>query len=169
MPSRRGEYWNASSPQSFAPTYTATAASLEDDEEATLRTLLAYRRTFDALIEQRHGRFVNSAGDSVLAEFARVVEAVNCAAEVQAALRGESAHLPPARQMEFRKTNPLSPFRWLLPIPSWAATRMREPRQRNLCASVRSFLWRSLSRQRGKWIGMAPEGSGCSLICARRG
>jgi adenylate cyclase len=39
------------------------------DEEATLRTLSAYRKIIDNLIDQHRGRFVNSAGDSVLAEF----------------------------------------------------------------------------------------------------
>jgi adenylate cyclase len=49
------------------------------DEEATLRTLPSHRKTIDGLIEQHHGRFVNSAGDSVLAEFASVVNSVQCA------------------------------------------------------------------------------------------
>jgi class 3 adenylate cyclase len=47
-----------------------------DDEEATFRALASHRRMIDALIEQYHGRFVTSAGDSVLAEFASVVNAV---------------------------------------------------------------------------------------------
>jgi adenylate cyclase len=50
-----------------------------EDEEATLRTLSAYRKIIDSLIEKHRGRFVNSAGDSVLAEFTSVVEAVTCA------------------------------------------------------------------------------------------
>jgi adenylate cyclase len=49
------------------------------DEEETLRTLSAYRRIIDRLIESHRGRFVNSAGDSVLAKFTSVVEGVNCA------------------------------------------------------------------------------------------
>ena len=72
------------------------------DEEATLATLTAHRRIIDNLIEQHHGRFVNSAGDSVLAEFASVVEAVNCAVDIQTALKTENAKLPPERRMEFR-------------------------------------------------------------------
>jgi len=47
-----------------------------EDEEATHRTLVSHRKIIDSLIEQHHGRFVNSAGDSVLAEFASVVNAV---------------------------------------------------------------------------------------------
>src|SRR3984893_17372082 len=72
------------------------------DEAATIVTLTAHRRIIDSLIEQHYGRFVNSAGDSVLAEFASVVEAVNCAADIQTALKAENAKLPPERRMEFR-------------------------------------------------------------------
>src|SRR5215469_10986466 len=72
------------------------------NEEATLATLTSHRKIIDSLIEQYRGRFVNSAGDSVLAEFASVVEAVNCAVAVQKALRAENAGLPETRRMEFR-------------------------------------------------------------------
>src|SRR3984893_8141359 len=73
-----------------------------EDEEATLRTLSSHRKLIDSLIEQHHGRFVNSAGDSVLAEFASVVNAVQCAVEIQTTLKAENANLPPERRMEFR-------------------------------------------------------------------
>ena len=73
-----------------------------DDEEATLRTLSSHRKLIDSLIEQHRGRFVNSAGDSVLAEFASVVNAVQCAVEIQATLKAENTSLSPERRMEFR-------------------------------------------------------------------
>jgi adenylate cyclase len=73
-----------------------------EDEEATLRTLSSHRKLVDSLIEQHHGRFVNSAGDSVLAEFASVVNAVQCAVEIQTTLKSENANIPPERRMEFR-------------------------------------------------------------------
>src|SRR5262249_25300546 len=73
-----------------------------EDEEATIRNLSAHRRTIDRLIEQHHGRFVNSAGDSVLAEFASAVNAVECAVEIQTALKAENADVPSGRRMEFR-------------------------------------------------------------------
>jgi adenylate cyclase len=73
-----------------------------EDEEATHRTLISHRKVIDSLIEQLHGRFVNSAGDSVLAEFASVVNAVQCALEIQSALKAENANIPPERRMEFR-------------------------------------------------------------------
>ena len=73
-----------------------------ENEEATLRTLSSHRKLIDSLIDQHHGRFVNSAGDSVLAEFASVVNAVQCAVEIQTTLKAENANLPPERRMEFR-------------------------------------------------------------------
>src|ERR1700687_1837801 len=73
-----------------------------ENEEATLRTLTSHRRIIDSQIDLHHGRFVNSAGDSVLAEFASVVEAVNCAVDIQSGLKAENASLAPERRMEFR-------------------------------------------------------------------
>jgi adenylate cyclase len=72
------------------------------DEEATLRSLSSHRKVIGGLIEQHRGRFVNAAGDSVLAEFASVVNAVQCALEIQATLKSENASFPPERRMEFR-------------------------------------------------------------------
>ncbi len=73
-----------------------------EDEEMTLRTLQAYRQVTDRLIEQHRGRIVGTAGDSILAEFASAVAAVQCAVEIQQELRGKNAELPPDRRMEFR-------------------------------------------------------------------
>jgi adenylate cyclase len=73
-----------------------------EDEEATHRTLTSYRKLIDSLIEQHRGRFVNSAGDSVLAEFASVVNAVQCTVEIQNTLKAENASLPSERRIEFR-------------------------------------------------------------------
>jgi len=73
-----------------------------EDEEATLHALTSHRKLIDSQIEQHHGRFVNSAGDSVLAEFASVVEAVNCAVDIQTGLQAENTSLAQQRRMEFR-------------------------------------------------------------------
>jgi len=73
-----------------------------EHEEATLRTLTSYRKLVDGLIQHHRGRFVNSAGDSVVAEFASVVDAVQCAAVIQTTLRAENANLPPDQRMQFR-------------------------------------------------------------------
>jgi adenylate cyclase len=73
-----------------------------EDEEWTLRTLNAYREVMRGLIHQHRGRVIDTAGDSVLAEFASVVDAVQCAVEIQQVLRAKNAMLPENRRMEFR-------------------------------------------------------------------
>jgi adenylate cyclase len=53
------------------------------DEQATLNTLNDYRTVFREYISTHHGRVVDTSGDSVLAVFDSVVEAVQSAIEVQ--------------------------------------------------------------------------------------
>ena len=48
---------------------------MHGDEEATMATLSACRALADELIAQHRGRIANTAGDSVLAEFASVLDA----------------------------------------------------------------------------------------------
>ena len=50
-----------------------------EDEVSTVRTLETYRKVMSDLIEQFSGRVVDSPGDNLLAEFASVVDAVQCA------------------------------------------------------------------------------------------
>ena len=73
-----------------------------DDEEATIRTLTAYRAEISSLIQQHRGRVIDSLGDNLLAEFASVVDAVRCAVEIQQALQVKNDDLPEHRQMRFR-------------------------------------------------------------------
>ena len=73
-----------------------------EDEAGTLRTLNTYKEVMGSLIKQYRGRVVSTAGDSVLAEFASVVDAVQCAVEIQQVLRAKNAVLPETRRMEFR-------------------------------------------------------------------
>ena len=75
---------------------------MHGDEEATMATLSARRALVDELIAQHRGRIANTAGDSVLAEFASVVDAVRCAIEIQATLQKANEGEPEARQMRFR-------------------------------------------------------------------
>jgi adenylate cyclase len=73
-----------------------------EDEEATIRTLTAYREVMTTLIQARRGRVVDSPGDNLLAEFASVVDAVRCAVEIQRELKVRNTDLPDQRKMEFR-------------------------------------------------------------------
>ena len=73
-----------------------------EDEVATIRTITAYREVMASLIQQHRGRVVDSPGDNLLAEFASVVEAVQCAVAIQRELKARNAELLPHRRMEFR-------------------------------------------------------------------
>ncbi len=75
---------------------------MDDDEEATVRTLTAYRSAINDLVQQYRGRVVDTPGDNILAEFTSVVDAVNCAVEIQRELAERNAELPYNRKMEFR-------------------------------------------------------------------
>src|SRR5438270_8256726 len=72
------------------------------DEVGTLRTLTAYRVIIDRLIASHRGRIFTTAGDSVLADFASAVDAVQCAVAVQDAISKENANQPADKQMWFR-------------------------------------------------------------------
>ncbi len=73
-----------------------------DDEVATVETLSTYREVMAGRIGERHGRVVDCPGDNLLAEFASVVDAVQCAVEIQRDLATRNADLPEDRRMEFR-------------------------------------------------------------------
>src|ERR671917_695101 len=72
------------------------------DEVQTLRTLTAHRAIMDGLIAQHGGRIANTAGDSVLAEFPSVVDAVECAVAVQKSLGEANRALVEDRRVQFR-------------------------------------------------------------------
>jgi len=73
-----------------------------DDEAATVRTITEYRALMSALIGKHGGRVVDSPGDNLLAEFASVVNAVQCAMDIQKKLKTKNDEQPQNRKMEFR-------------------------------------------------------------------
>jgi class 3 adenylate cyclase/pimeloyl-ACP methyl ester carboxylesterase len=73
-----------------------------EDEVRTIHTLNAYKEVMAGLIQHHHGRVVDAPGDNLLAEFASVVDAVQCAVEIQKELKTRNADLPENRRMEFR-------------------------------------------------------------------
>jgi adenylate cyclase len=73
-----------------------------DDEAATVRTITEYREAIAAAVGRHAGRVVDAPGDNVLAEFASVVDAVQCAVEIQRELKSRNADLPASRRMQFR-------------------------------------------------------------------
>jgi class 3 adenylate cyclase len=75
---------------------------MDDEEEATVRTLTSYRSTIAELVQQFRGRVVDTPGDNIHTEFGSVVDAVRCAVEVQEELQAIIVDLPDNRRMEFR-------------------------------------------------------------------
>src|SRR6266540_1646215 len=75
---------------------------MQDDDQATLRDLTERRALFAERVAARRGRIVNAPGDSILAEFPSVVDAVECAAGIQRELAARNAGVPQARRMQFR-------------------------------------------------------------------
>jgi len=73
-----------------------------EDEAGTHRALGELRRAIDSLITVHGGRIVGTAGDSLLADFSSVVDALSCAVEMQRASRAINDPIPPERRLELR-------------------------------------------------------------------
>jgi adenylate cyclase len=73
-----------------------------EDDVATVQALKECREIMASAIDGHHGRVVDSPGDNLLAEFASVVDAVQCAVKIQQALKRQNAGLSENRQMQFR-------------------------------------------------------------------
>jgi adenylate cyclase len=73
------------------------------DEEGTLERLKALRHELvDPKIAEHRGRIVKTTGDGMLVEFASVVDAVRCAAEVQRGMIDREPEATDERQIRFR-------------------------------------------------------------------
>src|SRR6516165_6859458 len=73
-----------------------------EDEAGTHQALSKLRSAIDPLIAAHDGRIVGTAGDSVLADFSSVVDALSCAVEMQRASRTINDPIPPERRLELR-------------------------------------------------------------------
>jgi class 3 adenylate cyclase len=74
-----------------------------NDEVGTVARLRTHRSEFfDRLIEKHRGHIANTAGDSVLAEFGSVVDAVTCAVEIQRGMLERNSAIPADQRIEFR-------------------------------------------------------------------
>jgi adenylate cyclase len=73
------------------------------DEEGTHERLKAHlRQLVDPKIKEHRGRIVKNTGDGLLAEFASIVDAVRCAAEVQRGMIDREPEVPDERRIRFR-------------------------------------------------------------------
>jgi adenylate cyclase len=73
------------------------------DEDRILARLRALRSDLiDPTIAVHHGRVVKRTGDGSIVEFRSVVDAVNCAIEIQRAMVERNAGVSPDKRIEFR-------------------------------------------------------------------
>jgi adenylate cyclase len=86
----------------FAADVAGYSRLMADDEVSTLARLKACRAIIDGLIASHRGRIFNTAGDSVVADFASAVDAMQCAVAVQSAIATENARTGANERMQFR-------------------------------------------------------------------
>src|SRR5215510_9251258 len=72
------------------------------DEARTVRDLKDHLAVVLPMISEHGGRVIDTAGDGILAEFASVVNAVECAIAIQRTMAERNATVDPARRMQFR-------------------------------------------------------------------
>jgi TolB-like protein/Tfp pilus assembly protein PilF len=76
---------------------------MEQDEAGTFERLRAHRKElFEPEIAQHHGRVFKLVGDGLLAEFASVVDAVECAAVLQRGMAQRNSELPVDQRIDIR-------------------------------------------------------------------
>jgi class 3 adenylate cyclase len=75
---------------------------MERDEEWTTRAIRAFHARVDARVREHEGRVVDTAGDSVFAEFDSVVNATRCAQAVQQDQVDENRGQPAERRIDTR-------------------------------------------------------------------
>ena len=103
-----------------------------EDEMGTLEALKAHRKELlDPKVAEHHGRVVKLIGDGTLAEFPSVVEAVQCAVEIQQGMAARNVEIPEARRIEFRIGINLGDIIVEGRARSPAAPEPRQPRQRS--------------------------------------
>ena len=73
-----------------------------EDDAGTVRRMGECRELLSRQVDQHAGRVVDMPGDNLLAEFPSVVNAVECAAEMQRELAERNAVLPSSQRMPFR-------------------------------------------------------------------
>lgn len=76
---------------------------MSSDEDGTLAALTAHRRELiDPSVTGHSGRIVKATGDGLLVEFASVVDAVKCAAEIQRGMAERNKAVAQDRRLAFR-------------------------------------------------------------------
>ena len=75
---------------------------MDEEDMTTVRNLREYQKVIASHISQYRGRVVDSPGDNLLSEFKSVVDAVQCAVDIQRELAERNAKFSDNRKMEYR-------------------------------------------------------------------
>jgi adenylate cyclase len=75
---------------------------MQKDEAWTIQAIETSKQIIGALINQFNGRVVDAPGDNLLAEFASVVDAVECGIEIQRKLKSGKSERQDSHQLCFR-------------------------------------------------------------------
>jgi TolB-like protein len=86
----------------FAADIAGYSRLMGADEAGTFARLKSCRELIDRLIAEHRGRIFNTAGDSIVADFASAVDAAACAVAVQTAVARDNAQSGTAEPMQFR-------------------------------------------------------------------
>ena len=78
------------------------SALMGADETATVRDLKAHQAVVLPMINEHGGRVIDTAGDGILAEFASVVNSVECAIAIQKTMAERNRLVDEPRRMRFR-------------------------------------------------------------------
>src|SRR6266540_1837937 len=73
-----------------------------EDEAATVRDLKGHQAAVLPLVGRYGGRIIDTAGDGILAEFPSVINATECAVEIQTIMATRNEGVPELRRMQFR-------------------------------------------------------------------
>ena len=73
-----------------------------EDEAATVRDLKGHQAVILPLVGRYDGRIIDTAGDGILAEFQSVINATECAVEIQTIMATRNEGVPESRRMRFR-------------------------------------------------------------------
>ena len=73
-----------------------------EDEAATVRDLKGHQAVILPLVGRYGGRVIDTAGDGILAEFPSVINATECAVEIQTVMAARNEPVPEARRMLYR-------------------------------------------------------------------
>ena len=75
---------------------------MKRDESGTLRKLDAYRQEFERTVQEHLGKMVHIAGDSIVAKFTSVFDAMDCAIKLQQHFKARNNGKPQEEYLEYR-------------------------------------------------------------------